>query len=793
MGWSSKDFSDRVIKILSELEFNDFKKISKDIFKAVLKLGKIEVPFVLNIHYSKKKSIQEDEIKMFYADMSSGKSMEKGIFIGYPEFSKKAREVAEKLNIITMDINELLESLVDTSLYRASFLNAQPPIKNYITPRLSEKENILDLDAFVASLSQSENQPVFIEGEIGIGKTTFLKELSSSIGKKTIKNVSEKIPFYVDLKNYSSYSQLEDFLFQEVFRKNQIKIRSNKAFEILCGENRLLFLIDNLDKVGPADSDKIIKLGKDLKKLAQAGILCLFTAPVGYFSVDLKTKFYHSGFYNLFEDISPTFLKFEHFTLSQIKQKLTNLKLQRIISRNEFLKEICKVPVFLDIFSHLETDEDTLAKFSDIYKESIKQWKSEYLTSLGKETFCEEMAKKLFDKGEFNLKTDTPEYLENFIQNNFKTLPFSLELLKKDLQKAFFIKEQENSNFEFIHSSFVYFFIAKRIVEEIRKGNYNNLQLLASSMIIRFVSDSMDSEKIFNVIIERYNREKFAKDKGDIFFLLYRVAELLDKVKEIPMNRISTHKLEAQGKRLSNLQIANVDFKESDFKNSDFSYSKCEKVDFSSSNLENANFSFAEFKKSIFNGSNLKYINAKNVNFSESIFHRTILFQSACLKSDFTRANLYGANLHGILAVESNFEQSEWREVEISNGDFTVSNFDNAIFEDIVCRSGLFAFAKLKRASFKNTSFPFSFFNQADFSEANAENTNFAAINLWGSSFEKAKLTQVNFKNADLRNVSFKNAVLTKVDLRGADLRGADFGGAKICEETRKNMILALK
>ena len=795
MAWTSKIFSERVMKILTELDFHDFRKVTKNVFKATLKLGKIEVPVVIDIYYSRKKSIQEDEVKMYYADINMVKGFVKGIFIGYPEFNPKAKEVAEKLDIITLDIYELLNSLVDMDNYREALKNIyRDDIKNYIPHNLSNKDQHMELSNFISQLERNDNAPFFVEGDIGIGKTTLLKSLMSQMGKKASRSLRSRIPFYLDLKQYASYSSLEDFIFQEAFRKNQIKIRSNEAFDILCSEGRLVFFLDNLDKLGPAESEQILKLGDELTLLAKKGVMLVVASLEGYISVDFKNKLYYTKFLRKFENLNPEIYKIRHFSLAQIKQKLTNPKLQRIISRNEFLKEVCKIPVFLDIFSNLEIkQEESLVKFSDIYKESIRQWQTDYLTSLGKETLCEEMARALLKSGDFSVQTDLPEYLENFIQNQYKALPFSQELLKADLKRSFFIRETSKEHYEFIHSSFMYFFVAIRLVEEIKKGNYSNIFLLSSSLILKFVEDFLGKDKIFDVIIERYNRERFSRDKGEVLFLLYQVAEALDCLKEMPLNRISTHKIEAPNKMLVNLQLFDIDFRESDFRNSDFRFSRCMKIDFSSSIMENVNFSHADFKRSTFNLTNLKYLISRKANFSESSFFKTNLFQASCLMTDFSKSHFNHTNMHGILGAESSFKGAEFMSVEMSNGDFTRADFTESKLENMQCKSGLFAFANFLRSQLKNIDFAFSIFHETNFVESQLQQVNFDFLNLRGSSFEKANLNKVSLKDADLRSVSFKGSFLTEVDLSGADLRGADFTGAKLCEETKKSLALALK
>ena len=190
MAWTSKIFSERVMKILSELDFHDFRKVTKNVFKATLKLGKIEVPVVIDIYYSRKKSIQEDEVKMYYADINMVKGFVKGIFIGYPEFNPKAKEVAEKLDIITLDIYELLNSLVDMDIYREALKNIyRDDIKNYIPHNLSSKDQHMELSHFIPLLERNENTPFFVEGDIGIGKTTLLKSLMSQMGKKASRSL----------------------------------------------------------------------------------------------------------------------------------------------------------------------------------------------------------------------------------------------------------------------------------------------------------------------------------------------------------------------------------------------------------------------------------------------------------------------------------------------------------------------------------------------------------------------------------------------------------------------------
>lgn len=796
MTWTSKIFNERVIKILTELEFCNFKKMSKDIFKAVLRMGKIEVPFNINIHYSKKKSISDEEVKMFFANHSLQRNDDaKTLFIGYPDFTKKAKEVAEKLSIIPLDIYDLLNSLVDTENYRNNLLNLfAQDVKNYIPHKISNKDSSLEFQNLISFIEHHPTTPVFIEGDAGLGKTTLLKAMVQELGKKAHADLKERIPFYVDLKNLPSYTSLEDFLFQEVLRKNDIRIRTNESFELLCQENRLIFFLDNFCRLGVPESEELISVGKNLKNLLLKGVQLIFVAPEGYFSVDYKGKIYPSLFMReVFEGFTNIY-RMEPFTLVQIKQRITSGKIQRVISRNEILKEISKVPVFLDILANLDLeDENAFQKFSDIYKASIRQWPATYLTGMGKETLCEEISKVFFEKGEFDLKEDVPGYLESFTQNEYKDIPFSNELLKKDLEKAFFIKNIHGFKYQFVHSSFMHYFIAKRLAEEFKKGNYKNIKLLSFDTILKFAEDFLGKERIITLITDQYNKERTANERGEMFFLLYKTASYFGLLKELPLQRISTQNIDARNRILTNLQLNDADFKESDFSNTDFRFAKCLKIDFSNTVLESANASFSEFKKSLFNSANLKYMVSRNSHFSESSFIKTNLFQSSFLKTDFSKTIFDSSNLHGILAVESIFKKAHFKGVELNNGDFTKADFEEAVFEDFHCKSGLFAFSIFHKAQFKNITFPFSIFHDADFSLAQLTHVVFPVINLRGVSFHKAKLTSVSFKGCDLRKVNFADAVLNNVNFADADLRQANFDGAKMCEETKKSLTKALK
>ena len=780
MRWASKLFVENIIELLEEIDFFNFKKIKRNTYQALLKITKIELPFIIRIEYMKDSDITEEEIRTFFIDINTTKLSGKPLFIGYPGFSNRAIEAAQKLDITTISVDELLDNLVDTTNYR-NYIKTLNIEENYIMLDLiSENNNTIKPSVFLKLLTSNNSEQAIIKGDSGSGKTTFLKYILFKESQNP--NI---IPIMIDLGEYRNGSFYE-FIINDGFKKNNIKIKSEKIFHILCREKKILFIFDNLESVLDINQPNFYK---EFEEILKTGTPIVFTA---------DTKFMTDNYYSnltlnkIIATYKPKIFSISHLSLSDIKKKIKSSNIQKMFE-NQTISELIRLPVFFDIITKISfTDETTINKPIDIYKESLKQWQTNYLTQLGKATLCEEMAKVIINKGFFDSKKDIPDFIESFINNEYKGMPFSTEFVNKDLENSFFIKKISQNNYTFIHSSFTYFFLAKKLVEEIRRGNYTNTELLYSKFILEFVKDYLGTDKIINTLLEKYNREKFPKDKGEVFYLIYKVCNNLNIPAEIPVNKITLQKIDLISKEFLNLKMSNSDLKEAILKSSEFRNSKCSNIDFTGSNMEKIVITDSEIKSSTFSFANMKTSNIIRANLSNSSFHKTNLFQSIIIKSNLSFSNFNSANLHGVIGAESIFKKSDIRKTDLSNADFTKASFVETTMEEINSKSVSFCYADISQSTLRDSKFSFSFFHKTNFTESSLFNISLEAISLEGSTFNNANLNSVSFKWSNLQNVSFKNSVLKNVNFENADLRGADFTGAKICDETKESLKKAI-
>ncbi|HPQ49488.1 MAG TPA: pentapeptide repeat-containing protein [Spirochaetota bacterium] len=783
MRWASKLFVENIIELLEEIDFFNFKKIKRNTYSASLKVTKIEIPFILRIEYIKDGYVTEENIRDFFIDINTVKIDGKPVFIGYPGFTSKAIEVANSLNITTLNVDEILSNLVDTTLYREKLFEQKKSLEdNFFSVNLiSENNNTVKLSVFTKILTSSESYPIIVKGETGSGKTTLLKYILFNEYDD-----NNFLPIFIDFKDYKSGS-LYDFIISNGLKKNNIKIKSEKIFHILCREKKIIFLFDNLDYLVNINSDD--SFYKEFERLISTNTPILFTADDNFI-----TNNYHSNhaIYRVIALFKPKIFTIAHLTFSDIKKKIKGQNIQKIFD-NKNLSELVKLPIFFDIITKISlTDDTVINKPIDIYKEALKQWNTSYLTPLGKATICEEMARVIINKGYFDSKKDIPDFIESFINNEYKAMPFSTEFLNKDLEKSFFIKKLGPNTYTFIHSSFTYFFLAKKLVEEIRRGNYNNINLLSSKFILDFVEDYLGYDKIMNILIEKYTREKYPKDRGDVFYLMYKVSNHIGIDSEIPIVRISLQKIDLISREFNYLKISSADLRETILKSADFKNCKCTNIDFTASNMEKVVVSESEFKSSTFNMCSMKFSNIIKSNLSNSSFHKANLFQSKIIKSNLSFSNFNASNLHGVIGCESIFKKCDIRKSDISNCDFAKAVFTETTFEEINSKSVSFCYSDLASVTIRDSKFPFSFFHNTDLSSSSFFNVKLEAVNLYGSIFENANLNGVSFKFSNLMNASFKNAVLKNVDFEGADIRGVDFTGVKMCEDTKESIKKAI-
>ena len=443
--------------------------------------------------------------------------------------------IAERFKIIT--IHQLIENFANFNNYLERYINLYqdtPIFKKdcYIplTATLETKENVGKIDEYLDKWLQSETQlQLTILGDYGTGKSTISKRIAYIQAKKYLDNpTNERIPLLIELKNYQKSISIESLITDLLINKYSIGIKNFNAFKHLNESGKLLIILDGFDEMASrVDYKTILSNFREFDKLISESSKMILTCRTHYFKNQDEILKLHEGtkFYKKIDNKSGyTFLFLNPFNesdfiiyLKKFFQKNWKQYYQAIVDTYN-LRELAEKPILLELMVEtlpqikIEKNEKlNHASLYDIYTNFWLQrddWRS-YLSIDEREFITEEIAFYLFiNKKEEIFYEELPELIhEKFLRRR----NFEIEYLDQDVRTCTFLNRDDRGYFSFVHKSFMEFFIAKKIANNIKNKNNVNLRLKKFTIeIVYFLINliEFDDIKTLGEFI------KFTKDKS---------------------------------------------------------------------------------------------------------------------------------------------------------------------------------------------------------------------------------------------------------------------------------------
>jgi hypothetical protein len=502
-------------KILEELSFKEIKKIKKDYISALHSSHFIKTPYIIYLA----SELTKEKIKSFYVEAklleNSLKKQEKVRFliICFETWDKSLNTLALELEIQIISVKTMINSLLKRKKYDEQIAILEKELSSYYKPTFSYNSLKISTDQLIQRLEYEENNAIFfIEGEKGEGKTSFLKYFQMTLAKNYLKNPHQLsyLPLFLDLAKYNKYETFERFLYYEGFVKNEIIPRSTHYQEIFYEFPFIIFVIDNIEVLYQKMSILTFNFLEKIITLIQSShIKVVLGVPKSFFYFSYKSKNHLKFFYqDFFQKISVQVFSLEPFNLLQIKEQIVDSKLKTVIEKNPFLRSIANVTFILRLIQTLSLKTvESIHNYHNLFKNLLKLWKTKYLTQMGKELILKILSFSFLEKGYFTFD-EIPDYLENFIEIEYKNEDFNLELLQEDLMSCPFFKKITKTKIIFLHVDIMFYYIAESIKESIRYKKYDNIKYIENKMIFHLILEIMSFEELFEVLAQ------FLKKRG---------------------------------------------------------------------------------------------------------------------------------------------------------------------------------------------------------------------------------------------------------------------------------------
>ena len=715
------------------------------------------------------KEIDEDLVygyKEIFINLKSNDEIEQGLVV-VEKINEEICKVARSVHISVITVYDLVQKVATFSGYLKNYINLyeETPIFKkdcYIplTAVLETKEDIGVIDDYLDKWLRSEGQlQLTILGDYGTGKSTVAKRLAYRQAKRYLDNpTNERIPILIELKNYQKSVSIESLITDLLINKYSVEIKNFNIFKHLNEAGKLLLILDGFDEMATRVDYKITLANfREFDKLISENSKLVLTCRTHYFKNQDEIHKLHEGteiykkidekggyaflFLNPFkEDDFITYLK-KFFSVTW------NKYYQTIVSTYN-LRELAEKPILLELMvetlPQIKIDENEKLNHASLYDRYTKFWLQRddwrsYLKSNEREIITEEIAFYLFieDKDKISY-----ENLPKLIQEQFPDRGrFEIEYLDQDVRTCTFLNRDDKGDYSFVHQSFMEFFVAEKLANEIKNKNSTNFKLKKlSPQIAGFLMNLANETKNFQKFIE------YTKNKS------------FDDVKYLGGNSATI------------LNLLGTNFT---------------KMDMSSTILVGANFDNAELKNS--NLSNAIFGMKKdtiihpiknNINFETNLDPwKLIAFLNTASTDERIDKNIRKEVEKLLIYYNKYIVDDERKIVEphlISKVISDAQQFDKLLREYVDVKK-TFIFEKKKWGTDKQF---FTTFFGANLQAANLRNCDLREVglkgaNLRGASLVGAKIFGNNLSQTDLRDTDLRKADLRHVNLAGANLSKA--------------------
>lgn len=732
-----KKFNGYKLYVQQNYEVREYDPISKNIANYVLQLIDTNL---------KNKKIEEDTIKLLNAEIDTLKKVKSG---------KPTKE------------NKKLEEKV---------LNK---IKN-----LKYKQERIRSERVIA-----------IVGDYGSGKSALchfvlykLCELESD----------EIIPIFVPLGSLPKETDTNRDLILDIYEyiKKEYKFNiSFNEFSDYVSNGKIIFILDALDERSTKLEDTIAQNNLDLiLKLGEKNIV-LLTSRHTYLTTNMEEKL-------LFD--YKKIIKIKDFTKDEIESFIHRIigneekkkdEIEKVL-QDEKVKELAQKPLFLHVIcenfnkikDYFVINESVILKIltekwiiHDI-KKNVLEAKKECELIDERQRISEILAFAQYRTGELI----SIQHIQSEVTNEFKDSDADaknrLERYYRDARDSTFLTREENEKFRFILNPVMEYFVARRIVNDIRncksKSLLEHVTLIKTQETFDFISGIIDIEwavkpHVFQEISEENPDRAILETKKNLRNSFYSIIHEIraEKPNQNLKNFIKilhmTHNLPIRP-RLSRFNLAEIQIPTADLRGADLSYANLNGANLIGADLRGANLTGAKMHSAVLIGSNLM-----GASLFGAELYKANLTGCDLSNTDLRDAKMNEAKIHGAILDHARTRDNRYQ-IYLSKCDLTRSSVQGIDLSYVDLADTKFIDVDLRSVNVIGSRFHKADLSRANFTGAELTDTDFRGADLYRTNFSRTKMNKTKFSGAEILRTDFNGVDLDRIDVRGVDLRGAN-------------------
>lgn len=457
------------------------------------------------------KSVSIDYVKEKAAVLLNGDARDDMLcvmIVARGTFSAPAREFArEQHRVLLRTEADLERGLVDFSPYRDWY------IENYerstgVFSDASLHEHYVESTAYDSTgnaypineaadtwLHDDQNNVLFILGDYGAGKTSFLRQLAYRLLTAPPDGAERPspIPVLIPLRDYRSAISLRQVITDALLNDYGVRLASFQAFERFCSLGHVILLLDGFDEMAARSNEKTVAdCLSQVYILAETNTKLIVTCRSNFFrshrqvidslrhyAIDI-TDFRPKGRSALPLGRHGTVLTLQTLTEEQIRQFITlrfpdevDELLETMASIHD-LTDLRRRPVLLDMILKTLPDlkrSNEVLNSAALYEHYTNRWtlRDEWRIQMPvavRQGFCDAIAWSFNARGETAISYSQLHKLLQGVLQELTESQQQLDEYANDIQTcSFIVRAGEGSMYEFAHKSFMEYFVGRRLAK----------------------------------------------------------------------------------------------------------------------------------------------------------------------------------------------------------------------------------------------------------------------------------------------------------------------------------------
>jgi len=408
-----------------------------------------------------------------------------GMLISKADFTKAAKQCAQDTGILLTTLEELTAKIIDPDMI------AKRTIKHFEDGELGACYVALScqvaedgrgtiykpvekfLNGFFARTTRSG---VAVLGNFGTGKTSLCRHYAYLLSRRWLNSLNASmLPLYINLRDVPNFFSMEKTL-RYILDVDFSQHTSVKGFKYWLNNGRTLLLLDGFDEMAAKwDSPLIAKNLRVLMRfITKYSLKTILTCRTHFFKTQVDEKILS----NMLRLYISSWGKSEVVDyISQALPRAVDHSIHTIESTYN-LEELSKTPVFMAMITATIGDVSNEISQAKLYELYTDRWidSQDYRSTMlpeEKRQFMHELATEMFSKGE---ATFPHSLLPDFVRKIMNVSDYdTVRAIDQDVRTCTFLVRTGSGDYHFKHRSFLEFFVARRLAEQIKAGNIETL------------------------------------------------------------------------------------------------------------------------------------------------------------------------------------------------------------------------------------------------------------------------------------------------------------------------------